>query len=204
MLKRRDALSALSFFLLLALFGILAGFELLFAAVLAAVFHEIAHLGVLRMFSAAEGRLLLHPSGLEWRREGKRLLSYPQEIAATLAGPAVNVLFAAVFARFAVEEHWETGFLFAGAQLMLGLFNLLPVLPLDGGKALELLLSWLVEPFFAYRVLRALSLAVSAALLLFSLALFLTGGRAFLLFTALTLIFLALQELGLVKEERNG
>ncbi len=204
MWKRRDALSALSFFLLLALFGILAGFELLLAAVLAASFHEIGHLGVLRLFSAEEGRLLFHPSGLEWRREEKRLLSYPQEILSLLAGPAMNFLWAAVLGRFAVEEHWETGFVLSGAQLMLGLFNLLPVLPLDGGKALELLLSWLIEPFFAYRVLRALSLAVGGALLLFSLALFFVSGRVFLLFTASMLFFLVLRELGLVKECRSG
>lgn len=204
MWTRYDALSALSFFLLLSLFGIFAGFELLLAAVLAAVFHEVGHLAVLRLFSAEEGRLLFHASGLEWRREERRLLSYPQELLSVLAGPAMNILWAAALARIATEESWETGILLAGAQLMLGLFNLLPILPLDGGRAAELLLAWLVEPFFAYRVMRIMSLAVSTAFLLFALALLFAGGRGFLLFAAAMLFFLVLRELGLVKTPVNG
>ncbi len=57
-------------------------------------------------------------------------------------------------------------YLFAGAQLVLGAFNLLPALPLDGGRILWLALAWLTEPYTAQRVLSAVSLAVSLALLL--------------------------------------
>lgn len=79
-------------------------------------------------------------------------------------GPMSNLLLAAALGL--LGRWWEPMYLFAGAQLVLGAFNLLPALPLDGGRILWLALAWLTEPYTAQRVLSAVSLAVSLALLL--------------------------------------
>lgn len=79
-------------------------------------------------------------------------------------GPVSNLLLAAALGL--LGRWWEPLYLFAGAQLVLGAFNLLPALPLDGGRILWLALAWLTEPYTAQRVLSAVSLAVSLALLL--------------------------------------
>lgn len=198
MSKRNNVCSALVFCLLLTAFGFIAGFDLLCASLLAAILHEGGHLAVLWLFGAREGRLLVHASGLEWRSDGRRLLSYGREILCVLAGPAANVFFALVFARLASGGR-PFLYAWAGAQLMMGAFNLLPVLPLDGGRAVELLLSRLTDPFWAWRVMSFLSLVCSVTFLIFATVLFLNGGGAFLLFGALTLFCLTLRELGLVK-----
>ena len=62
--------------------------------------------------------------------------------------------------------------MFAWASLVLGCFNLLPVPALDGGRALHLLVSWVLDPMAADRICRRVGLG--CALLLTAGALFLT------------------------------
>lgn len=124
---------------------------------LSAVCHELGHLGGLRLAGAAVERVRLTAFGAEIRADTRRL-SYPREIACTLAGPAVNLLLALAFGR--LGGHYTA----AGANLLLGCFNLLPVPALDGGRALHLLVSWLLDPPAADRVCRAVGLSCALAL----------------------------------------
>ena len=72
-----------------------------------------------------------------------------QELAAVLAGPLANLLWGLLLA-------WLGGpwLVPAGANLVLCAFNLLPVRPLDGGRALELLVSWAAGPAAGERAAR--------------------------------------------------
>lgn len=148
-----------------------------------AVCHELGHLAALRLAGARVERLRLTAFGAEIRADTRRL-SYPAELACTLAGPAVNLLLAVAFAR------WAGGYAAAGANLLLGCFNLLPVPALDGGRALHLLVSWLLDPMAADRACRAVGLC--CALALTGTVLFLTvkyrAGALLLLGAAGTLV----------------
>ena len=74
------------------------------------------------------------------------------------------------------------------------------VLPLDGGRILWLALAWLTEPYTAQRVLSAVSLAVSLALLLGGGGLiWRLGGSPFLLVGAVGLTGWNLREIKLAK-----
>lgn len=132
---------------------------------LAAACHELGHLSALRLAGARVERLRLNAFGAEIRADTRRL-SYPREIACTLAGPAVNLALALLLAR--LTGHFTA----AGSNLVLGCFNLLPIPALDGGRALHLLVSWLWEPLTADTVSRRTGLL--CALLLTAAALFLT------------------------------
>ena len=158
------------------------------AVLLAALCHELGHLAALRLAGARVERLRLTAFGAEIRADTRRL-SYPHEIACTLAGPAVNLVLALVLARTA---GW---YVLAGSSLLLGCFNLLPVPALDGGRALHLLVSWLWEPITADRVCRRVGLLCAALLTAAALALtvryhaglFLLMGAAGTLFPQLSL-----------------
>ncbi len=124
---------------------------------LSAACHETGHLAALRLAGARVTRFRLNAFGAEIQAD-TRYLSYPREILCTLAGPAVNLLLALVFAR------GMGNFTAAGANLLLGSFNLLPVPALDGGRALHLLVSWVLDPMAADQVCRWIGLGCALAI----------------------------------------
>ena len=102
--------------------------------VLACVVHELGHLLVGAALGGRPRWLSLSAVGLELNMEYPAGLSYGRELAVALAGPAVNLVTGGICAQFG-------NYLLAGVSFGLGLFNLMPVLPLDGGRALWCVLS---------------------------------------------------------------
>ena len=100
----------------------------------AAAVHELGHCLVLWLLSAPINGLKIGIFGAELAAD-RRGLSYPGELAAVLAGPGANLLCAALLTLLG-GTRWAV---FSGANLVLCAFNLLPVRPLDGGRALYLL-----------------------------------------------------------------
>ena len=137
---------------------------------LSAVCHELGHLAGLHLAGAAVESFRLTAFGAEIR-----YLPYGREILCTLAGPAVNLLLALVLARTAGD------YILAGANLLLGCFNLLPVPSLDGGRLLYLLVSWCTDPVLAGRVCRPVGLGCSVVLTAAALALTLWHGAGLFL-----------------------
>ena len=102
---------------------------LLLPALAGCALHELGHLAAIWGLGGSVRRLRLTAVGAEIQME--RPMSYPGELAAALAGPAANLAAAWLCCRA------EGGALFAGLNLALGCFNLLPVGRLDGGRALH-------------------------------------------------------------------
>ena len=85
-------------------------------------------------------------------------------------------------------------------SLSLGLFNLIPARPLDGGRILWLVIAWITEPFTADRVVFFTSVLFAAALLILGAAVLIrTGKSPFLLLAAFGVLAAVLREKGLVK-----
>ena len=184
--------------LLLGAFVLLSSPALLAALLTAALVHELAHWAVLRRLGGEVRSLQLGLFGARMEIAHPERLSYGGEMLVTAAGPLVNLLLAPGLAWLGREA--EVFWLFAGAQLVLGAFNLLPALPLDGGRILWLALAWLTEPYTAQRVLSAVSLAVSLALLLGGgWFIWRQGGSPFLLVGAVGLTGWNLREIKLAK-----
>ena len=154
---RRVRISA-GFLLLIVWFACLNGVALLGMILAAAAIHELGHLGMLWFLGAKIRKLRLGILGAVLETDCRNL-SYGGELSAVLAGPAANLLCACLLARFAPEQ--ET---FIGIHLVLGGFNLLPIRPLDGGRGLELLVTWVLGPFVGETVARWAS-AVAALVL---------------------------------------
>lgn len=100
------------------------------ALVPAIVFHEAGHWLALRRCGARILRLQVDITGL--CMDTTTLYSRRQEAVCAAAGPAAGLFWAGIAAL--MESRW--GQMCAGVSLMLTLFNLLPVLPLDGGRIL--------------------------------------------------------------------
>lgn len=129
-------------FVLLAGWFVLAnGWEPLVTVLGAAAVHEWGHWVLLRMLGAEVTGFRLSVLGAVLETDSGRL-SYGGELAAVLAGPAANLLSALALTAVA-KGRWPAA---VGANLILCAFNLLPIRPLDGGRALYLLTAWLAGP----------------------------------------------------------
>ena len=139
-------LAVLTVFLLLDHTGL--GGQMLCAALL----HELGHLFVMYLLRQPPRGINLVPFGIRIVKSGS-VASYGKEALVYLAGPAVNLLCAGIllFTSNIVPR-------LALVHLVLGLFNLLPIGALDGGRLFSCLMHWLGGPRFARLAVRVLSI----------------------------------------------
>ncbi len=173
---------------LLAVFLLFFSPLLLGALLFAALCHELGHCAALYLLHGRVTALHITASGAEMQVMGR--LSYGGELLAAAAGPTANLLLSLPLAYGG--RQWEILYLFAGAQLVLGIFNLLPILPLDGGSILWNLTAWLTQPYTADRVTGLVSLGMAAILTLTAAAALWVGGSPFLLLAAVGLLWRAM------------
>ena len=158
-MKIRVAPALLLFLLLLAL----GGRFLLFATLIAALFHECGHL-----LAAALGNIPLRL--IEFDLFGAKIYpqglipSYKKELLLAAAGP----IFSLILGVFLLPYGGVFATALKSATFSLALFNLLPIGEFDGGRILHAALSLLLPNNLADRVLGVTSYLF--LLLLFSLA----------------------------------
>ena len=167
-----------------ALFGVLLTL-LTFASV---TLHELGHSVVAQAFGIPVKDITLYPIG-GVARLGRRPKTPGQEFLIALAGPAVNVVLVLVLgglgvALFGAPTLWEA---MANARseqptletllamlvlsnAVLALFNMVPALPMDGGRVLRAVLSWFVGAEKATNVSAFIARVLAAGL--FALGLF--------------------------------
>jgi len=132
--------------------------------------HEIGHAAMAKQLGWRVREVLLTPFGGVAVTDEDGSMPAKEEALVAIAGPAMNLFmigFAYGMTAAGIWTHaWST--YFAQANLTLMLFNLAPILPLDGGKLLRVCVGYAL-PF--YRTLKATtmwSLLASAALVGFA------------------------------------
>ncbi|MBR3504031.1 MAG: hypothetical protein IKO07_07280 [Clostridia bacterium] len=161
-----------------------------------ALLHELGHALAARLLRVRVIELELMPVGGAARLDNVWKLRPGQLIGVALAGPVVNLAIALV-CRALPPGPWDWAAAQAARQnAALMLFNLLPALPLDGGRILSGLLARRMPPAAAARVGVRLGFATAGALLLLA-ARSLARGRLNLspLIAALFMILSAQSEL---------
>lgn len=143
------------FFLLVGWFALSCGCDLAALVLGAAAVHELGHLLALKICGGRVTRLRIGVLGAVMDVQG--MMGYGGELLTTLAGPLANFLAAAALGLGGCSTA-------AGANAVLCVFNLLPVPPLDGGRALEWLLIWTAGPQAADGCLKWIARAAALAL----------------------------------------
>lgn len=150
-------------------------------ALLACACHELGHWAAIRATGGRVARLRLSAVGAELKLSATGRQSKAGKVLSALAGPGVNLALALAASRLEGEGRQT----FAGLNLALGLFNLLPVRQLDGGQALVCLLGERGETAAEIVSLAAAVLLTAAG----AAAFWVTRSNFTLLLTAVWLLF---------------
>lgn len=136
--------------------------------------HELSHMIVGMIFGYKPKLLKLNPLGVSIsfynynqnmkNDRYKRIITY-------LAGPLFNFFIIFILSFFYIDTVLKTKIIYT--NILLGIFNLLPILPLDGGKILKEILSI----FFSYRtvsncILISTKFFLASATIIYSVAIF--------------------------------
>lgn len=128
------------------------------------IIHEFGHAVAAKGFGWRIREIRLLPFGGVAEVEEAGSVPAAQEFIVAIAGPLQNFLMIGIAWLFGTLGIWDEAWrdYFIQVNVMIGAFNLLPILPLDGGKILQALVSyWL--PYH-----RVLQLVITVSLLLSS------------------------------------
>ena len=156
------------------LFGAVWSFSLFLIIFSCVVLHEFGHSLTAQRFGIRVHRILLLPIG-GMAQFGRIPREPVQELVITLAGPLVNFVIVALIypftgvrwdlltgpLRFSLAEIFPFILLF---NLVMGVFNLLPLFPMDGGRILRALLAMRFPYFKASRIAIYLSRPLAVVL----------------------------------------
>jgi Zn-dependent protease len=175
--------------------------------------HELGHALMALRFGIRTRDITLYPIGGVARLE--RMSEEPwEEVWIALAGPAVNVVIAAlliggmVAARVGLpRDPFEASprlFLLqlCGANVVLVMFNLVPAFPMDGGRVLRALLATGLGQLRATEVAASLALVLATLLGLLGLGLFATSGdpvNLVMVLVGMFVVFVGQMELAAVR-----
>jgi len=124
-----------------ALAGMSSKVLLVFSAVL---WHELAHAQVALMLRFKVREVELLPFGGVAHIEGLGTIGSRDEMMIAAAGPVASLVLAAIayIGMLYASKYWDVWEFYYKTNMMLTVFNLLPGLPLDGGRILR---AWLAS-----------------------------------------------------------
>ena len=135
----------LKIFAFIIIFAITRQIEIYSIMMIFAIIHELSHMIIGIMLGFKPEKIELNPLGLslafkpnwnDYNIKIKKSNSYEiKKIIVALAGPISNLAIAVVIALITEASHFT--YLVFYANLLIAIFNLLPIYPLDGGRALK-------------------------------------------------------------------
>lgn len=179
----------------LSFYGYLAETAILFGLVLA---HELVHMLAAKAHGLEVGEVELFPFGGVARIEDVLEMDPQIESNVSLAGPMFNFFLVALsmvaYANIPAWQQHENFLFFIRCNLVLGLFNLLPALPLDGGRILRAKLSGTLGFQQATEVAVRISRLISLVLFALGIFLFYAGHFHMTLFAAAFFLYYAAEK----------
>lgn len=161
------------------------------------LYHELCHVLAAVLCGYSVTRIEVLPFGSVAQIQGLFEERPQSEMLIALAGPAANVLMVMILTTL---QHY-TGLAlpyqepFVAANLQLAVFNLLPLLPMDGGRILRSALARCISLGKATRLAADLGILGGTALCVAAAAGWLRGsGRAVTILLGLTVLLTALRE----------
>lgn len=133
--------SAFSLVIYMVLFYILFDQNIAYVAALAAVIiiHELGHYIAMRVFNYSNVKIFFIPLVGAFTSGKKQEVSQKQLSIIILAGPLPGLIIGCILLILNIDLQNPTVKMLVNCFLLLNLFNLLPIYPLDGGRIIETL-----------------------------------------------------------------
>lgn len=141
------------------LYGVIAGsWQMMLTAYVSVFMHECAHAAAAVLLGQSPREIELSPLGAIMRLDDEERLARGRRLLMLFAGPAMSLLLC-ISAYLLTLNGWIG--IAAGRRIFLSnltilVVNLLPVLPLDGGRMLSVLLGLIMNPAGVSKCMRAL------------------------------------------------
>lgn len=143
------------------------------------IVHELGHLMAAKIFKWKTDKIYIYPLGGITKFNDSINRSLKEELIIVLMGPIFQIIYYRFLIYMNIENITEFNFVLLG-------FNLLPIYPLDGGKLLNVILSYFLSYKFSYKITMLVSYTVYILMLFsfifFSKSLFFTLISFFLIF----------------------
>ncbi|WP_068615770.1 M50 family metallopeptidase [Paenibacillus tuaregi] len=185
-------------FVLVMLASVFTGRFLELIALFGIVFvHELGHVAAARWLGVPVLSVMMLPFGGHAVLEDRGDFTAGKELIIALAGPFQNLVLIFVTVLLQHFGVWEGAFpvYFIECNLLIALFNLLPILPLDGGRICQALCSLSMSFHSTLVWCTRLSMVFSALVIVYAIVPWLAGGAlqlnllligSFLLYTNMT------------------
>ncbi len=143
------------FLFLCAVSLLFCGIDLAICALGAVLLHELAHVFAARIFGGKLALVEFSWAGISMHAGFAGMTGYVCDALCAAAGPLANLLVGFFVAAIAAREIL---FMFAGANILLGIYNIIPAIGLDGGVVLGSLL----KKFLPFEIAEILLTVVAA------------------------------------------
>ncbi|MBQ2897354.1 MAG: hypothetical protein IJE46_03405 [Clostridia bacterium] len=147
-----------------------------------ALLHEAGHLLVARNFGYKINGIKIEPFGVCLKLSDKKICSF-HEVLISAAGPCVNILLV-IFGAIAVKFGIQISNVFFISNFYMLFINLLPVMPLDGGRILKAVLFSEFESKFSKRIVKIISLIFTSVIFICGIIFFVRSKQNISLFVA--------------------
>lgn len=162
-MKRRGFLTKIeispAFVLLISAFYISDMLPIYFLALICGIWHEMGHLLAMKILKNKAQAIRVTPFGIKILKCENQFFSYQKDIFIYLAGPLFNLLASVIFYLVFYYQLWWSQIMayLVGINLVLFLFNLIPVFTLDGGRILLSVFLLVTSYHRAYKIMNIVS-----------------------------------------------
>lgn len=157
-------------------------------ALFCCIVHEAGHIICMLILGENPAAIELSFYGIKLERKEPTALTAAEEIAVCAAGPFMNLVFSAFMMPFA-SEYAETKTA-AAISLCIGIFNLIPCVPLDGGNILSSFLFCMTSEEKAKKLCIYTACASLISMAVTGIVIFLKSGNFTLIAVTLYLLWL--------------
>lgn len=154
--------------------------EILFLSYFTVFLHEVAHAITAILIGIEPSYIAFFPFGVNLRVKSKIIYSVSDEILLYMSGPLLNAILALFIQIFFRKTFYSDYFYWN--NICLFIFNLLPILPMDGGMVFKRILSDRIGNKSAEKILKFISVILIFLLIMFEVYLSFFNKPNFTLF----------------------